>query len=774
MNKVIDPVCKMEMETGCDTLNYTYQHKTDHFCSNSCLNTFKNNPQKYLREQNNTGADTLTDEDVVYYCPMLCEGDKVYPEEGSCPECGMALIPAGVNVGEKEEKHDYYLNLKKLLFSALFTIPVFVLAMGDMLFKHQNEGIFSFLLGGIHNLQYLQLILSVPVCIFIACSIYRKMILSFKTLRFNMFSLIGAGALIAFLYSLTGTLLPKIFPAAMLTNGVADVHFETAVVIIMFFYLGQVLEKKSQFTTRQALKGLMDLAGKTAILIKDGENVHIEVDHIKVGDRLRIRQGDKIPVDGILEEGSLSIDEASVTGESLPVSKKERDELIGGTVNISGNAVMKVINLPENSLLKQIIKTTLEAQKSKTKIQRIADKVSKFFVPAVIGLVVITFFCWLFLDKTAPLSHAILTSVSILVIACPCALGLATPMAITVATSRASGLGFLFRNAAALENLAKIKVLVTDKTGTLTEGKPQVCNSYIQNKRYENEVLNHIFQIEKNSSHPLAKALLNYIQEKSIKRSDLKFDQVDEIAGKGICAKNSNDSFFIGNIKTTEIDCLEQQAKDFANEALRENAVLIQFNSKKYGIALFSLKDTLKKSSYKAVELLKKRGVKVIMATGDNEKTARDTANQLGIEQFFHRVKPTDKLEIVKTLQKEGLVAMMGDGINDVPTLSQADVSIAMASGSDIVIHSSDMILFKNDLSKIQNALELSKKTIKVIKENLFFSFVYNSVGIILTSGLLYPLWGFLLNPVIAALAMALSSVSVILSSLRLNLFKIT
>ncbi len=697
-----------------------------------------------------------------YTCPMHPE--IIRDEPGDCPKCGMALEPMQVEVeDDNQELNDM---TRRFWLSLLFSIPVFISAMGADFWPD----LFSSFIEP-RSRQWLELVLSSPVVLWCALPFFQKGWVSIISRHLNMFTLISLGVSVAWVYSLIATLLPQIFPVSVHNEmGLVPVYFEAAAVITSLVLLGQVLELRARSQTNTAIKMLLGLAPKTARLIKeDGSEEDIPLDKVNPGDQLRIRPGEKIPVDGVVIEGNSSIDESMVTGEPIPVNKKVGDKIIGATVNGTGSLVMKAEHVGKETLLAQIVNMVAEAQRSRAPIQKTADTVAAIFVPAVVIIAIITFVVWSLIGPEPRLAHAIINAVAVLIIACPCALGLATPVSIMVGTGRGATLGVLIKNAEALEIMEKIDTLVVDKTGTLTEGKPKLMSIIAANGFDENDVLRLGASLENSSEHPLAQAIVSGAKDKNI--SFVSVSEFNSITGKGVSGKVEDKQVAIGNKKLLEefnIDAtfLIEQAEELRRDG--QTAMFVVIENKPAGI--LSVADPIKTSTSEAIETLHQDNVQVVMLTGDSETTAQAVANKLNIDQVMAEVLPEQKAEVVKKLQAEGRkVAMAGDGINDAPALAQAQVGIAMGTGTDIAIESAGVTLVKGDLRGIARARLLSRATMRNIRQNLFFAFIYNSLGVPVAAGVLYPFFGLLLSPMIAALAMSFSSVSVITNALRLK-----
>ncbi len=699
-----------------------------------------------------------------YYCPMFCEGDKVYDSNVGCPVCGMDLVQIPGKSGAGEDKT--YENLRRKFFTALaFTIPVFILSMGGMIFSFP----FSHRIQGI-----LELLLTIPVLFYSGWFLIKRGWISFKTWNLNMFSLIALGVAAAFLFSLAALLFPDIFPHEMSHSGSIPLYFEAVCVILTLVILGQLLEAAAHRKTGGAIKELLSLSPDEATLLIHGAEKRVPLSEVKIGDLLKVKPGEKIPVDGKITNGSSAVDESMITGEPIPVQKSAGDRVSSGTINGNSVFTMQAEKVGDETLLAQIIKMVHEASRSKAPIQKIADRVSGIFVPTVIAVSILTFVGWLIFGGENRMTMAFLNSVAVLIVACPCALGLATPMSLMVGIGKGAKNGVLIRNAEALEQMHKVDVLITDKTGTLTEGKPGLEDIFIFNGAGRTQVLELAAALNSNSEHPLADAVLTAFSDQNTDKPVVApaVNNFENIAGKGLKAELNGSVLLLGNQALLELfDVNIPQAA--AEHAAQQQgfAKTVSFLAKDAGVlAVLSFSDRIKPSSDSAVKHLRQHGVEVIMMSGDNEHTAGAVAKKLGITEFYGAQLPADKLNKIKELQQKGkIVAMAGDGINDAPALAQADVGIAMGTGTDVAIESAEITLLKGDITGVAKARILSGQLLKNIKQNLFFAFVYNVFGIPIAAGLLYPFFGILLSPMIAAAAMSLSSVSVILNSLRLN-----
>lgn len=702
---------------------------------------------------------TTNDNQGKYYCPMFCEGDKVYDSNVGCPVCGMDLV----QIPSKNSNEDETFNLlkKKFVTALVFTVPVFMLSMGGMFFKFP----FS------HRLQgFLEFILTLPVLFYAGWFLMKRGWISFKTWNLNMFSLIALGVAAAFIFSIVALVFPNIFPHEISHEGRAPLYFEAVSVILTLVILGQLMEAGAHKKTGNAIKELMNLSPDTANLILNGIEKKVPLAEIKIGDLLKVKPGEKIPVDGKITEGNSSIDESMITGEPIPVEKKQDDRVTSGTINGNGVFLMKAEKVGDETLLSQIIKMVNEASRSKAPIQKLVDRVSKIFVPTVIAISVVTFFAWYIFGNENRLIYAFVNAVAVLIVACPCALGLATPMSLMVGIGKGAKNGILIKNAEALEQMEKVNILITDKTGTLTEGKPSLDEVFVSETSNKNLIVKLAASLNQNSEHPLSNAVL--VEFKKENQDFEKVENFENIAGKGIKGTIHSEIILLGNealLKQFNIPIPENIKQKVIEK--QDLAKTVSFVSKGENVLGFlSFSDKIKATSKEAVDFLQKNKVEIIMMTGDNEHTAKAVATELGVKKYFASQLPQDKLAEIKKLQAAGnIVAMTGDGINDAPALAQSNVGIAMGTGTDVAIESSEITLLKGDLLGVAKAKILSEKLLRNIKQNLFFAFFYNTIGIPVAAGLLYPFFGILLSPMIAAAAMSFSSVSVILNSLRLN-----
>ncbi|MEP6635629.1 MAG: heavy metal translocating P-type ATPase, partial [Acidobacteriota bacterium] len=706
---------------------------------------------------------TAPKETVEYTCPMHPQIIRDAP--GSCPICGMALEPRTVTLDE-EENHELKDMKRRFWVSAVLSLPLLVIGMSDFI-----PGTPLAHLVPMGALPWIQLGLASPVVLWGGWPFFVRAWQSIVNRSLNMFTLIGLGVSVAYVFSLVATLVPSIFPATFRDHtGNIPVYFEAAAVITTLVLLGQVLELKARSSTSTAIKSLLGLAPKTARRISaDGNEQDVPLDQVIKGDRLRVRPGEKIPVDGVVMEGSSSVDESMVTGEPIPVEKRPGDRVIGATINGTGSLVVEAQKVGSETLLAQIVQMVAEAQRSRAPIQRLADVVAGYFVPGVIMIAIITFIVWATMGPEPRLAYAMINAVAVLIIACPCALGLATPMSIMVATGKGAQIGVLFRNAEAIEVLREIDTLVVDKTGTLTEGKPKLVTVAPAAGWNDAELLRLAASLERGSEHPLAAAIVAGAQERAIEL--VKTEVFESITGKGVKGQIDGRSVSLGNRALLEelgIDPGELAAQAETFRADGQTVMFVSVDGKPAG--LLGVADPIKATSVEAIKQLHEQGIRIVMLTGDSRTTAQAVASKLNIDEVVAEVLPNQKAEIVKRLQSEGhKVAMAGDGINDAPALAQAQVGIAMGTGTDVAMQSAGVTLVKGDLRGIVRAIRLSQATMRNIKQNLFFAFVYNSIGVPVAAGILYPFFGLLLSPMIAAAAMSFSSVSVIGNALRLR-----
>ncbi|HWR97203.1 MAG TPA: copper-translocating P-type ATPase [Candidatus Methanoperedens sp.] len=700
-----------------------------------------------------------------YVCPMHPE--VVRPQPGTCPKCGMALEPRTATADGGEENAEYENMRRRFVVGSVLTVPLVLIAMRELIPGGRLLESFS----GPGTLMWLELILATPVVLWAGWPFFVRGVQSVANRSLNMFTLIALGVSVAYLYSVVALFAPGLFPAAMRrSEGMVPGYFEAAAVIVTLILLGQVLELRARSRTGAALKALLGLAPKTARKVLDsGEETDIPLEHVQVGDRLRVRPGERVPVDGMVLEGASSIDESMISGEPIPVEKHAGDKVVGATVNATGTLVMKAEKVGSETLLARIVQMVAEAQRSRAPIQKMADVVSGYFVPVVIAVAVFSFLVWYFVGPEPRLAYALITAVSVLIIACPCALGLATPMSIMVATGKGATIGILFRNAEAIETLRKVNTLVVDKTGTLTEGKPKVTQVVTAAGMDEATLLRLAASVEKGSEHPLASAIVAGALERGASTGEVA-DFASQ-TGKGVSGTVDGQRVLLGNRKLLEqFQIAPGELADQA-EVLRAEGQTVMFvavDGKAAG--LLAVSDPIKETTPEAIRQLHDEGIRIVMLTGDNRVTAEAVARKLGLDDVVAEVLPDEKAAAVKRLQESGrFVAMAGDGINDAPALAQAQVGIAMGTGTDVAMESAGVTLVKGDLRGIVRARRLSRATLANIKQNLFFAFVYNVLGVPVAAGVLYPFFGLLLSPIIAAAAMSFSSVSVVGNALRLR-----
>ncbi len=702
--------------------------------------------------------------EVEYTCSMHPQIVRSGP--GACPICGMTLEPRTVTAREdNSELHEMTL---RFWISLALTLPLFAIAMAGMFSGSPFERVLP-----IAWLPWIELVLATPVVLWGGLPFFQRGWASVVNRSTNMFTLIAMGTGAAYVYSVLAVLFPELFPGSFRVNGMVPVYFEAAAAITTLVLLGQVLELRARSRTGQAIRALLDLSPKTARVLRDSEEEDIPLDQVKVGDQLRVRPGEKVPVDGVIVEGNSSVDESMVTGEAMPVEKIPESRVVGATINGNGSFVMRAERVGSETLLAQIVQMVGQAQRSRAPIQKLADRVAGWFVPAVIGISILTFVAWALIGPEPRLAHALVNAVAVLIIACPCALGLATPMAIMVGTGRGAGFGVLIRNAEALEILEKVDTLVLDKTGTLTEGKPKVVSIVAAGGLDEATLLKLAASLEQGSEHPLATAIINASKDHGVVLA--KAESFESRTGGGISGTVNGKRVTVGTEKYLSDSGVA--TGDLAGKAdqlrrLGQTVVFAAIEGKLSGI--IGIADPVKQSTPAALRELKDHGVRILMMTGDSRATAAAIASQLGIEEFEAEVLPEKKADVVRRLQNQGrTVAMAGDGINDAPALAQANVGIAMGTGTDVAMESGGVILVKGDLTGILRARKLSQATMRNIRQNLFFAFLYNSLGVPIAAGVLYPFFGLLLSPVLAAAAMSLSSVSVITNSLRLRTVKL-
>jgi Cu+-exporting ATPase len=803
--KAIDPVCNMTIEDKDAIATSTYKGGTYYFCSKSCKDDFDKNPEEFIGHSDTT---SFPKESVkllgIFTCPMHPEVRKEGP--GSCPKCGMALEPIEPSapitktewtcpmhpevskdspgncpicgmaleqktVGLEEEKNPELIEMtRRFWISLLLALPLVVIEMG----KHIS-GMAQLSFFDSPMLKWLQFILATPVVLWGGWPFFVRGAQSIVNRSPNMFTLIGLGVSVSYCYSIAAVVAPGIFPVSFRSmGGEVATYFEAAAVIIVLVLLGQVLELRARSRTGAAIKALLGLAPKQARIIRsDGTEEDIPLEQVQAGDKLRIRPGEKVPVDGMVVEGTSSLDESMVTGESIPVQRQAGDKVIGATVNGTGSLIMKAERVGAGTLLSQIVKMVSEAQRSRAPIQRLVDIVATYFVGIVVSIAVITFIVWALVGPEPRLAYALVNAVAVLIIACPCALGLATPMSIMVATGKGATAGVLFKNAEAIEELRKIDTLVVDKTGTLTVGKPKLIATVATPGEDEKRVLFFAAGIEKGSEHPLASAIVDGAQAQGI--SSAAVEAFESITGKGVKGRIEGHDVALGNIRLLEDAGIDAGGLRDEAEKMRSGGQTVMFVAVDgKAVGLLGVADPIKDTTPEAIKQLHEENIRIVMLTGDNRTTAEAVAQKLGIDEVVAEVLPDQEAQAIKDLQDKGrIVAMAGDGINDAPALAQARVGIAMGTGTDVAMQTAGVTLVKGDLRGIVRARKLSRLTMRNIRENLFFAFIYNALGIPVAAGVLYPFFGILLSPIIAAAAMSFSSVSVVSNALRLRRVKL-
>ncbi len=799
-----DPVCGMTVDVTPDTLSVEYSETTWYFCSAGCKEKFSHDPHRYLGDMAaKTPSAGPEDPSAIYTCPMHPEVEQQGPgacpkcgmalepknipltntrteytcpmhpeivrdEPGSCPKCGMALEPRTVEIEEDTSELDDM--TRRFWISTVLSIPVFLSAMAAEFWPEAMAEIIA-----PAKRQWIEMLLATPVVVWGGWIFYVRAWQSLVTRNLNMFTLIGLGVSVAWLYSMAGVLVPGIFPRSVFNEfGVVPVYFEAAAVITTLVLLGQVLELRARSRTNAAIRMLLGLAPKTARIVRDdGREEDTPLEQVQVGDTLRVRPGEKIPVDGTVIEGASNVDESMVTGEPIPVEKQAGDKLIGATVNGTGTLLMRAEKVGSDTLLAQIVQMVAEAQRSRAPIQKLADTVAGWFVPAVVAVAVITLIVWGTWGPEPRLAHAVINAVAVLIIACPCALGLATPMSIMVGTGKGAMVGVLIKNAEALEIMEKVDTLVVDKTGTLTEGKPVLASVTVIDGTPEDDALRLAASLERASEHPLAEAIVRGAEARGVTLE--KADDFRSVTGKGVTGRVAGHQVALGNLRLLESLDIDAGTLPDQADSLRadgQTVMLLAIDARATG--LIGVEDPIKPTTPEAIRDLHAEGLQVVMLTGDSRKTAESVAAKLGIDRVQAEVLPDQKAEVVKALQQEGrIVAMAGDGINDAPALAQAHVGIAMGTGTDVAMESAGVTLVKGELTGIVRARRLSRATMRNIRQNLFFAFIYNSAGVPIAAGVLYPFFGILLSPIIAAAAMSFSSVSVISNALRLRNAKI-
>jgi Cu+-exporting ATPase len=758
--RVIDPVCDMSVDPATAKHRHTHNHQEYFFCSGRCREKFAAEPEKFLKPKQ---PESAAPAGAIYTCPMHPEIRQVGP--GSCPICGMALEPEQVSLDDKPDPELADMT-RRFWVALVLTLPVFVLEMGSHL------GLMNVVPP--HWSNWISFALATPVVLWAGAPFFARGWRSLVTRNLNMFTLIAMGTGVAWVYSVVATLAPQLFPPAFRDmHGMVAVYFEAAAVITVLVLLGQVLELRARERTSGAIRALLGLAPKTARRIGDHGDEDVALDAIVVGDLLRVRPGEKVPVDGVVREGRSAVDESMVTGESMPVTKAEGDRVIGGTVNQSGGLVVRADKVGRDTMLARIVDMVAKAQRSRAPIQRLADKVAGWFVPAVIAAAIVAFAAWATFGPEPRFTFAIVAAVTVLIIACPCALGLATPMSIMVGVGRGAHAGILIRDAEALERLETIDTIVIDKTGTLTEGKPKVVSIVAAEGIDESDLLRLAASVERASEHPLAQAILNAANERKLTLGEV--GNFASPSGKGATGTIDGKAIALGNAMLMDELKIATPAFNAAAETARQQgatAIYVAIDGRAAGV--IAIADPVKPSAQAALKALRAAGLRIVMLTGDNVTTARAVGKTLGIDEIEAGVLPERKSEVVQRLRKEGRrVAMAGDGVNDAPALAAADVGIAMGGGTDVAIESAGVTLLTGDLMGLVRARQLSVATMRNIRQNLTFAFIYNAAGVPIAAGILYPVFGILLSPMVGAAAMALSSVSVISNALRLSRAKL-
>ena len=755
----IDPVCGMTVEPATAAGFFDYQHTRYYFCNPSCLTRFKADPESFLKPRAEQ-AQPPASGGGLYTCPMHPEVVQEGP--GACPKCGMALEPMTISADDGPNPEIVDMT-RRFWIAAAIGLPVFVLAMADMV------GAFR----GWHNamtaINWIGLVCSTPVVVWAGRPFFDRGWASIRTRQPNMFTLIALGIGTAWLFSVAATLAPQLFPVGFRVHGAVETYYDTAVVITVLVLLGQVLELRARGRTSAAIRQLLDLAPRTARIIRDGQELDEPVAHIRLGDRLRVRPGEKIPADGIVVEGRSTVDESMLTGEPLPVVKEPGRRVTGATINGTGSFVMRAERVGSDTVLAQIVRMVGEAQRTRAPIQRLADVVSAWFVPAVVVVAVMAFVAWYAWGPEPRFAYALLSAIAVLIIACPCALGLATPMAIMVGTGRGASAGVLVRNAEALERLETVDTIVVDKTGTLTEGRPRVTDVQVVAPFSDADVLKYAAGLEQASEHPLAAAVVDAARARGLKRSAVSGFQA--VAGLGVAGSVDGHAVLVGSAAFLRSKGIDPAGVESAIDSLRaggRSAIFVAVDGAVAGAMV--VEDPVKASTPDAIRALHAEGLRIVMLTGDTEATARAVARTLGIDEVVAEVQPGQKRDVVQRLQREGRrVAMAGDGINDAPALAAASVGIAMGTGTDVAIESAGITLVGGDLAGLVRARRLSRATMRNIRQNLWLAFVYNSVGVPVAAGVLYPFTGILISPIWASAAMTFSSVSVITNALRLR-----
>ena len=764
MRDAIDPVCGMSVQLDAGKPLLLYKEQNYHFCSQGCHDKFEADPWFYLSGNKQRQQDMLVDSAKLFTCPM--DPEIIQEGPGTCPICGMALEPMdGVAEGPNEELVDF---TRRLWVSVAAAIPLLLITMGPMLGLPFREWM------GETRSAWLELILATPVVLWAALPFFQRGWTSVKTRHYNMWTLIMLGVGAAYVFSVVATLFPNLFPAEVRSNGQAPLYFEAAVVIIALVFVGQVLELRAREKTGDAIRALLDLSPKTARRVTpDGDEYDAPLANIISGDRLKVRPGDSVPVDSIVVDGKSSIDESLVSGESMPVDKMQGDRVIGGTINKQGTLIIEADKVGQDTMLAKIVGMVSGAQRSRAPIQGLADKVAGYFVPVVVMIAIVAFIVWIFFGPTPSFIFALVSAISVLIIACPCALGLATPMSIMTATGRGAQSGVLVKEASALERLSEVDTLVVDKTGTLTQGKPSLTDVVPVGSMSNDQLLSLIGSLERDSAHPLAEAIVAGAEEADV--AFLPVVNFESVTGMGVLGSIEGLSVSLGNTAMMSRQNVGLVGLPDSIEMLKGEGKTVMYCSVDGALAgVIGVADAIKETTPAAIKQLHAQGLRIIMATGDSQSTAEAVARQLGIDEVRAEVLPEDKLAIVEELRANGsVIAMAGDGVNDAPALASADVGIAMGAGADVAVESAGITLLGGDLTGIVRARKLARSTMLNIKQNLFFAFAYNAVGVPIAAGILYPITGILLSPMIAAAAMSLSSVSVIANALRLRTLKL-
>lgn len=759
---LLDPVCGMTVTANPDKA-IAHGDRTYYFCSTRCMDKFRAHPQQYLMPQAKAApaATKTASKDVIYTCPMHPQIRQIGP--GTCPICGMALEP--MEAVAEEDTGELRDMTRRFWVSLALSLPLLFITMSEFIpglnLHHWMEN---------NTFNWLQAVLATPVVLWGGWPFFVRGWASFKTWNLNMFSLIGLGTAAAYFFSAFALLFPAALPDAFKMDGMVPLYFEAAAVIVTLVLLGQVLELRARSRTNRAIKSLLELAPNTALRIKpDGAEEEIHLDLVQVGDILRVKPGGKIPVDGEIIEGHSNVDESMITGEPMPVEKQAGNKVTAGTVNQTGAFLLRADKIGADTLLARIIQMVNEAGRSRAPIQKLADQVSGWFVPMVIAVGIVSFVVWALFGPAPALANGLVAAVSVLIIACPCALGLATPISIMVGVGRGATEGVLIKDAEALELMEKVDTLMVDKTGTLTEGKPKVQRVIAASGFDAQQVLHYAASLDALSEHPLAIAIVNHAKEQNLLPRPV--TQFESVTGQGVRGSIDGRLVSLGNLRLMEAEKIDTSPVAMQVQALRELAQTVMFLSVENQLAgIVSVADPIKATTREAIDQLHAAGLRIVMLTGDNATTAAAVAKQLGLDDFRADVLPEDKLNYLKTMQQEGrIVAMAGDGVNDAPALAQANVGIAMGTGTDVAMNSARIVLVKGDLRGIAKARLLSRHTMKNIRQNLFFAFIYNFLGVPIAAGVLYPWLGLLLSPMIASAAMSLSSVSVITNALRLR-----